>query len=84
MPGIDVQGMCPGVPLDEVTYGDFFDAAIYQFGEHVTFYDVERTIRILRSVGFAEVSESGYVDGIDSADELRRFGSFYVQAIKPK
>lgn len=84
----DLKALFPDVPEGELTYGDFFNLAVYQYSpelgmnEHVTFYDAERTVRVLRSVGFKDVKETEYAEGLDPDDELRRFGSFYVTAIK--
>jgi predicted SAM-dependent methyltransferase len=72
----------PGVPEGELTYAEYFDEAIYQQGEHVAFYDAERTVRVLKSVGFKDVRETEYAEGLDPDDELRRIGSFYVQAVR--
>ncbi len=51
----DLREMFPDIEPSEITYADFFNVAIYQYGEHVCYYDVERTARILRSVGFEGV-----------------------------
>jgi len=67
---------------EDICYGDLADEAIYQHGEHVCFYDPERAVRVLTEIGFREAREPEYLEGVDLSDELRRFGSFYVEGRK--
>lgn len=76
------------VKLDEIfpdggrNWGDLVDVGVYQYGEHVTYYDPERTAKILGEVGFKSVTASEFTPGLDIDTEERRRYSFYVEAVK--
>ena len=66
----------------ERCWGEVMDVGIYQFGEHVSYYDEERAVRVLGKIGFSSVSASEFKPGIDVDTEERRRYSFYVEAVK--
>ena len=62
-------------PTGERYWGDAADAGIYQFGEHVCFYDEERAAKILRQVGFKHVVTSEFSPEFDvDTDEHLKTG----------
>ena len=69
-------------PNGERFWGDVADVGIYQFGEHVCFYDEERAANVLRELGFKSVNVSEFNQAFDvDTDERRRY-SFYIEAVK--
>jgi predicted SAM-dependent methyltransferase len=79
---LPVAEIFPDFEEATLPFGDMVDWGIFQWGEHVTFYDEDRTIRILRAVGFPEACVSEYIEGIDLPDEVRRQCSFYIEAAR--
>lgn len=80
---LPVEEMFPGRSVTSVPFGEMMDRNIYQGGEHVCFYDEERTIGILTEVGFSGARAVEYDARFDPADELRRERSFFITATKP-
>jgi SAM-dependent methyltransferase len=64
------------------TIVDYVNYAVYQSGEHRQIYDQEKLAAILRQVGFRSIAESSYQAGIDPDSPLRRWYSFYMEAVK--
>jgi SAM-dependent methyltransferase len=69
-----------GVPAGEETLTDFLSLGVYENGEHKYIYDPEKCIKLLSKIGFRNVSETAFLEGIDL--EARRQYTFYVEAIK--
>jgi predicted SAM-dependent methyltransferase len=79
---LPIKDMFPGLDPETMPYSDLVDVSVYQWGEHVCFYDEERVIRILKSVGFSDAWKTEYQEGMDLPDDLRRTSSFYVEGVK--
>ncbi len=79
---LPMEDMFPGVDPETMPYSELLNISFYQYGEHVCFYDEERVIRILRSIGFSEAWVSEYKEGADLSDEIRRTSSFYIEGEK--
>ena len=80
-------------PFDpqQVPYGNFMNTAIFQpnrlyrENEHKIWWDTENTTHELQKIGFTDAHVSDFQKGVDLPDapgEPRRFGSFYIEAIK--
>ncbi|HEY3104426.1 MAG TPA: methyltransferase domain-containing protein [Pyrinomonadaceae bacterium] len=69
-------------PNGERSWGDAADVGIYQFGEHVCFYDEERAAKILSQVGFKRAAISEFNPEVDLETAERRKYSFYIEAVK--
>ena len=74
------EGLISAEQLQTMSWGDFMDRAIYENGAHVCFYDEDRAISVLRSIGFRNVRVAEFDEGLDIASELRRVNSFYIEA----
>jgi predicted SAM-dependent methyltransferase len=79
---LPMKDMFPGLDPETMPYSELLNISFYQYGEHVCFYDEERVIRILRSVGFSDAWVSEYQEGADLSDEIRRTSSFYIEGKK--
>ena len=78
----DIRDFWPSLAPETITLLDHVNFGVYQFGEHKCLYDEEKICLVLRHLGFAEVEITGYREGIDPDNELRRRYSFYVEAVK--
>jgi len=72
----------PEVEPETKTLVDYVNFGVYQVGEHKCVYDKEKTILLLRKLGYSNVAPADYQEGIDPASQLRRRYSFYVEAVK--
>ncbi|WP_296600242.1 methyltransferase domain-containing protein [Phenylobacterium sp.] len=62
-------------------YADLISRAVYEVDySHKYIWDAENMGNLLRALGFNDVSEDVYRADIDSAHEIRREYSFYIQA----
>lgn len=73
-----VHEVLPGIK----TVIDYVNFSVYQDGDHKCVYDEERTIQILRSLGYSSVALSSYQEGMDPDSATHRHFSFYVEAVK--
>lgn len=78
LPRSEVAHVAPGTEaiVDWVNY------SVYQRGEHLTIYDEDKLMRLLKNVGFHSVAVSEYDRSIDSSDPVRIRYSFYIEAVK--
>ena len=68
----------PGLPR----MCDFINYHCYQRGEHKFIIDEETALSMLTWAGYRRASVSEYKPNVDPSTELRRAGSFYVEAVK--
>ena len=68
----------PGLPR----MCDFINYHCYQNGEHRFIIDEETALSMLNWAGYRLASVSEYKPNVDPSTELRRAGSFYVEATK--
>jgi len=70
----------PGIEKGGETLADFLSLGIYERGQHKYIYDQEKCKSLLSAIGFKQVSESTFLDGLDVA--VRQPYTFYVEAVK--
>ena len=61
---------------------DYMTYSMYQYGEHICFYDEERFQFILSRIGFRSVTPTTFQADLDIGAELRRKYSYYIEAVK--
>jgi hypothetical protein len=61
---------------------DYMTYALYQYGEHICFYDEERFQVVLSRIGFRSVVPTVFRADIDIGLDLRKEYSFYIEAVK--
>jgi len=79
---VNILDWLPDREPETVSLADHVNLGVYQSGEHKCIYDEDKICLVLRHIGFASVAIVPYRAGIDSADEIRRRHSFYVEAVK--
>jgi predicted SAM-dependent methyltransferase len=79
---LDVFALLPHLKPATKTLVDYVNYCVYQYGEHKWIMDEEKITVLLRHIGFNAVVISSFREDVDPASELRRSGSFYVEAIK--
>lgn len=69
----------PPQPHSDISYMEF---SVYQGGEHVSLWDLEKAILYHEEAGF-KAKARAFDESIDSACPVRTKYSFYIEAIKP-
>jgi SAM-dependent methyltransferase len=79
---LDTFKLVPQLKSGTKTLADYVSYCVYQHGEHKWIMDEEKMIVLLRDIGFKSPTVSEFREDVDPGSELRRSGSFYVEAIK--
>jgi predicted SAM-dependent methyltransferase len=79
---LDTFNLVPQLKPGTKTLTDYVSYCVYQHGEHKWIMDEEKMIVLLRDIGFNSPTVSEFREDVDPGSELRRSGSFYIEAIK--
>lgn len=61
---------------------EYIEYSVYQFGEHLSLWDEEKSCFYLLKSGFKQVQATKFDENVDIDNEVRKKYSFYIEAIK--
>jgi len=79
---LNIFELLPQIKPGTETLVDYINYCVYQSGEHKWIMDEEKILVLLRHVRFKSMEISSFRESVDPGSEIRRSGSFYVEAIK--
>jgi SAM-dependent methyltransferase len=82
---VDIFKWYPDVEPGTETILDWVRFGVYDVGGgagHKCLYDPEKTIRLLKHLGYKTVSEVEFQEGMDLSVPIRRKYTFYIEAVK--
>lgn len=82
---VDIFKWYPDVEPGTETILDWITFGVYDVGGtagHKCLYDPEKTIRLLKHIGYKTVNEVSFQEGIDLSVPIRSKYTFYIEAIK--
>ena len=79
---LDTYKLMPPMKPSIKTLTDYITYCVYQYGEHKWIMDEQKMTVLLSDIGFKSVALSSFREDVDPPNEVRRTGSFYIEAIK--